>query len=344
MTKILKIDSTMPGRERIAEAADVIRHGGLVAFPTETVYGLGANALDAEAVQNIFTAKGRPSDNPLIVHIADVTDVVKLATDVSPKSRILMQKFWPGPLTIVLKKKQIVPDVVTAGLNTVAIRMPSHPVALALIKAAGVPIAAPSANLSGKPSPTTAKHVIDDLDGRVDVIIDGGDTDIGVESTVIDMASSIPTLLRPGRVTLEELEEVLGEVHVHAVVHGGKAGDTHIRSPGMKYKHYAPNAEVVLVEGGINACEKVKQLVDQYKANNKIVAVMSTTDRHYPCADISLSAGSDHLTVARNIFKQFRELDSRGVDVIIVEGVDEKGLGLAIMNRLRKAAGGKVVP
>jgi L-threonylcarbamoyladenylate synthase len=319
-------------------AAMFILEGKLVAFPTETVYGLGADALNEEAVRKIFEAKGRPADNPLIVHIADLSDLRKLARDVPQEAKLLAEKFWPGPLTIVLPRKEEVPDVTTGGLDTVAVRMPAHPIALALIRAS-TPIAAPSANISGKPSPTLAEHVIDDFYGKIDAIIDGGETRVGVESTVIDLSSEKPTLLRPGGLPLEEIERVIGEVEIHPAVRG-KLVDV-ARSPGMKYKHYSPNAQVIVVEGRReNVGRKIAELVEEYRSKGLRVGVMAT--REYE-ADELFYLGKTEEEIARNLFKALRELDRRGVDVIIAEGIEERGLGFAVMNRLRKAAGYRIV-
>ena len=312
--------------KKLEQAAKIIKKGNLVAFPTETVYGLGANALDSKAVSGIFKAKGRPSDNPLIVHIADKKDVYKLTKEVPLEAEILMKKFWPGPLTIVLKRKKIVPKIVSAGLNTVAIRMPKHDVALELIKRAKVPIAAPSANVSGRPSPTSAKHVIHDLFGKIDAIIDGGEAEIGIESTVIDLSGEIPTLLRPGKITPEQLEKELGIVKIHGSLKGNKKVKVLIsKSPGMKYIHYAPNAKVILVVGKNKnkIKKKIYLLSKNYKLKNKTIRIIEVRSLE---------------SFAKNIFRIFRGSDKKKIDVILVPGVEEKGLGLAIMNRLKKAA------
>lgn len=317
----------------IKKAALLLASGSVVAFPTETVYGLGANALDASAVAKIYIAKGRPSDNPLIVHIASRKDVSKLASSVPVLAKKLMDKFWPGPLTIILKKRPIVPLITTGGLDTVAIRMPSNEIALALIKAAGVPIAAPSANLSGKPSPTCAEHVIADMTGRIPMIISGGSCSIGLESTVIDMSSDVPTLLRPGQVSLEELRMVIGKVRVSSNVYGVKRKIVTVRSPGMKYKHYSPDATVVVVVGPKSKVEsKIKSLLKSYSSKRISVVGFHKYDSYssYVCKD---SAEMAHV-----VFEKFREADSSGVDIVIVEGVSNKGIGLALMNRIKKAA------
>jgi L-threonylcarbamoyladenylate synthase len=253
-TLLIKVNPDNPSSVKIQTAAKIIQNGGLVAFPTETVYGLGADALNADAVLALFAAKKRPLDNPPIVHVASPVEVARLVQKVPMKAELLMEKFWPGPLTLVFKHSAIVPNVTTAGLDTVAIRMPKHKVALALIRSSGCPIAAPSANLAGKPSPTTAQHVFEDLNGRVDAIIDGGATNIGVESTVVDVTVTPPIVLRPGGTTFEALKHVLGDVKLHVFVEAEKELPLEkIRSPGMKHRHYAPKADVLLIEGHVSA-------------------------------------------------------------------------------------------
>ncbi|HIP88605.1 MAG TPA: threonylcarbamoyl-AMP synthase [Thermococcus paralvinellae] len=327
-------------RRKIKIAAKFIREGKLVAFPTETVYGLGTDALNEKAVRRIFEAKGRPADNPLIVHIADFEQIYELAREVPREAEILAEHFWPGPLTMVLPKKSNVPRVTTGGIDTVAIRMPAHEIALGLIRASGRPIAAPSANISGKPSPTLAEHVVDDFYGRIECIIDGGEVKIGVESTVLDLTTKPPTLLRPGGLPLEEIEKIIGKVKIHPVIKG-KAVDV-AKAPGMKYKHYAPNAQVIVIEGSHEKVrEKIKELLNEYKRKGIKVGVMATGD--FYDADAYINLGNSEEEIARNLFRALRELDKSGVDIILAEGVEEKGLGLAVMNRLRKAAGYKIV-
>jgi len=258
-TLVLKVDSQEPDVGKIRVAADLIRRGGLVAFPTETVYGLGADALNAEAVSALFEAKKRPLDNPPIVHVGDLRDVYRLSESVPPEADALIEAFWPGPLTLIFQRSKIVPDVTVADLDTIAIRMPNQNVALALIKESNRPIAAPSANLAGKPSPTTAKHVLDDLNGRIDAVLDAGSTPIGVESTVLDMTVDPPQILRPGGTPYEALRKILGNIELHSIVVAEEAVSFEkARSPGMKHKHYAPNAEVIVVEGGVSAIIDVK--------------------------------------------------------------------------------------
>lgn len=345
-TRVVVIKSDHPDPEALAPAAGVIRSGGLVAFPTETVYGLGANALDAEAVGRIFVAKGRPADNPLIVHVADRDAVLQVVQSVPKVAERLMERFWPGPLTLVLHKAPGIPDNVTCGLDTVGVRMPNHPVALALIKAAGVPVAAPSANVSGRPSPTTAEHVMDDLSGRIDMVLNGGETGVGLESTVIDLTVDPPALLRPGGVTVEQLCEELGPINVDQAIRGVEAGESP-RSPGMKYAHYAPKARVIVVDGPVlNMQEKINDLAYELEEEGKRVGVMcSVESRGVYKVPIVLEYGSrdDLAGVASGLFSILRAFDRHNVDVILAEAVPPHGIGLAIMNRLRRAAAGRVV-
>jgi len=347
-TIILKMNCEEPELSKIRVAAEIIRRGGLVAFPTETVYGLGADALNPEAVARIYAAKKRPPDNPIIVHVASEEEVYKLSENVPESASVLMNSFWPGPLTLVLKASKIVPKTTTGGLDTVAIRMPSLEIALALIRESAVPIAAPSANLAGRPSPTTAEHVKQDLAGKIDLILDAGPTKVGVESTVLDLTTDPPQILRPGGVTYEQLKRVLDRVELEpSVVADRQIRLVKARSPGMKHKHYAPNAEIVIVEGKLNAiARKVQELADYYTKMKKKVGILATdeTESRYR-ADVVKSLGDrkDLATTARNLFKRLREFDEENVDVIIAEGVTPKGLGLAVMNRLRKASGFNIV-
>jgi len=336
-TKIIKISPDHPDAQAIAHAAIVIKNGGLVAFPTETVYGLGANALNDQAVRNIFLAKERPADNPLIVHIADLADLSILARSISPLGQKLIRTFWPGPLTLVLRKKRIVPDAVTAGGETIAIRMPDHPVALALIAASGVPIAAPSANSSGKPSATSAQDVFQDLDGRIDLILDAGRTQIGMESTVVDVSGKQPILLRQGGITKEQLEEAMGTPFNAP---GNSTGIA--RSPGMKHRHYAPHAKVVIVhyETPKKMADKMQEMILHFRRQGKrvgILAMLRKTQKR-PSADVTLFAGATPAHIGRNLFRCLRLMDARGADIILVEGIPEHELGAVIMDRLRKAA------
>jgi L-threonylcarbamoyladenylate synthase len=347
-TLVLKVDSNTPEIKAIRVAAIFIKNGGLVAFPTETVYGLGADALNPKAVRNLFRAKKRPLDNPPIVHVGDFQDVYRLATEVPEKAERLMEVFWPGPLTLIFKRSKIVPDVTVASLDTIAVRMPRHNVALALIRESGCPLAAPSANLAGKPSPTTAEHVLEDLNGRIDAVLDAGPTRIGVESTVLDLTVDPPQILRPGGTPLEALKRVLGKVELHPVAVAEKEiAIEKARSPGMKHRHYAPKAEVVVVEGELAAvAKKVAELTDFYRRRKLKVGVLATdeTAALYR-ADVvkSLGSRSSLNAIAKNLFKLLREFDLEGADVIIAEGVPTEGLGLAVMNRLRKASGYNIV-
>lgn len=325
---------------QIQEAAMYLKENELIAFPTETVYGLGANALHAEAVTKIFEAKGRPSDNPLIVHIANTGMLSQLVSSMPQYVAKLIESFWPGPLTVVLPKTDHVPENVSGGLATVAVRMPDHPVALALMEAAGLPLAAPSANLSGKPSPTTAQHVRADLHGRIAGILDGGSTGIGVESTVIDCTADIPVILRPGGITRNELEEAVGKVLVDpALQESGQAP----KSPGMKYKHYAPDAPFVLVAGN---SEYLQQLVAHEKKSGKKVGILTTEEnQHVYKADVVLACGrrDDLSTVMQRLYATLRTFNEYDVDIIFSEVFPQEGIGEALMNRLLKAANGQVI-
>lgn len=347
-TKLLKVDPKEPEIEKIIQAAEFIKAGGLVAFPTETVYGLGADALNAKAVLGLFEAKNRPLDNPPIVHVEKFEDVTLLTRQVSATAEKLMKKFWPGPLTLVFKRSNIVPEVTVAGLETVAIRMPQHPVALALIRESRCPIAAPSANMAGKPSPTSAEHVLEDLNGRIDAVIDAGPTRIGVESTVLDVSVEPPMVLRPGGVSLEALKDVVEEVQLHPfVVSDREVASEKAKSPGMKHKHYAPKAPVILVEGDLpKVMSTIKQFITKYWLDGKKVGVLATSETAWAYeADVVKTLGSRRNVdlMATHLFRLLREFDSENVDVIIAEGVPLDGLGLAVMNRLRKASGYNII-
>lgn len=319
-TTILSINKDHPDREKLQQAAHIIKTGGLVAFPTETVYGLGANALDGSAVKKIFMAKGRPSDNPLIVHVSSRDMVLPLVASMPAKAERLMDTFWPGPLTIVLRKSRLVPRETTAGLRTVAVRMPVHPVALGLIEAANTPIAAPSANISGRPSPTKAEHVIADLKGRIALILANGPCEIGLESTVIDLTGSTPLILRPGKITVEQVARVIGKVEIYKP----KKNEGKVKSPGMKYTHYAPEAKVIVVKGSQQGMDlEVRRLKRIFVSRKKKVAIIYTK---------ALTK------FAKDLFSRFRTYDKQGYDIIIVQAVPAERLGLAIMNRLEKAA------
>lgn len=325
----------------LERAGELIRLGQLVGFPTETVYGLGANALNADAVRRIFEAKGRPGDNPLIAHISAVSQLRPLiAAEPSPAAKKLMDACWPGPMTLIFPKSDIVPDAVTAGLDTVAVRLPAHPAARALIDAAGTPIAAPSANRSGRPSPTTARHVLEDMDGRIPLILDGGPCEVGLESTVIDMTGDTPRVLRPGGITPERIAELCGSAGVDdAVMRPLKEGEV-ARSPGMKYRHYAPVGALTIVKGGEGAvCDTIRRLYDEALAQGKRPLILAL-EGHIPTYGErrTLSLGRDAAGMAHAIFAQLRQADELGADALFSEAVDASGLGLAVMNRLGRAA------
>ena len=330
--------------DALQAAAGIIRDGGLVAFPTETVYGLGADAMNAEAAAKIYEAKGRPSDNPLIVHIADKEQVDLLAENVPEAAERIMEAFWPGPLTIILNKKKEVPHGTTGGLNTVAIRMPSHPVAQALIRESGCMIAAPSANTSGRPSPTTAAHVMEDMQGRIPMILDGGAVGIGIESTILDMTGEIPMILRPGYITKEMLEKVAGEVDIDPAVAGKQMPENVVaKAPGMKYRHYAPKGSLVLVEGPEDkVIEKINALTEEKTRLGYKVGVLGTDEtlEKYQ-AGWRRSIGSRECpdSVAAHLYGLLRECDEQELDYIYSESFFADGLGNSIMNRMLKAAG-----
>lgn len=328
--------------EQTAEAGRILKSGGLVGIPTETVYGLAANALDGAAVAKIFEAKGRPQDNPLIVHIADLDELDSLTAYVPPVVYDLADAFWPGPLTIILEKSDIIPDEVSAGLSTVAIRMPSHPVAREIIRSAGVPLAAPSANTSGKPSPTTAAHVMHDMNGKIDAVIDGGQSSVGVESTVITLCTRRPRLLRPGGITPDELIEVLGDLVIDDAVLGKLEKDVKPMSPGMKYKHYSPNADVILVDA---EAKDFVLFVNEKAAQSEGVAVLAFDDEidKLNCDVISFGAEDDDDAHAAKLFSALRECDDRGFKTVYVHAPNSDGVGLAVMNRLLRAAEYEVV-
>lgn len=334
---------TQEDRAVLAEAAAVLREGGLVAFPTETVYGLGANALDETAARRIYEAKGRPSDNPLIAHIADFEALAPLTAEIPEAGRKLAEAFWPGPLTMVFKKSGVVPHGTTGGLETVAIRMPSDPVARELIRLAGVPIAAPSANTSGRPSPTRAEHVLQDMDGKIEMIVDGGPVGIGVESTIVDVTEEIPTLLRPGAVTMEMLRSVVGETAVDPAITGPMRADIKPKAPGMKYRHYAPKADLTLVEGETDAVvSRINALAAEKLGAGQRVGIICTeeTKDRYPAGILkSIGMRANEATVAHNLYAVLREFDDLEVDCIFSESFQTDDLGQAIMNRLNKAAG-----
>ncbi len=332
--------------ELITKAGSIIQSGGLVAFPTETVYGLGGSALDKDAAAKIYSAKGRPSDNPLIVHIARLDDIKPIVSRIPDSALTLAQAFWPGPLTMILPKSDLVPLSVTGGLDTVAVRMPDHEIALALIRSGGGYIAAPSANTSGRPSPTTAQHVRDDLDGKIDMIIDGGIVGIGVESTIIDLTEDIPMVLRPGYISLEMLRSVIGEVRMDPGLHS-EDPSFRPKAPGMKYRHYAPRADLTIVEGAADHVRrKIEELAREDVRQGLQVGIIAADEDaasyHY---GIVRSAGSraKEITISQHLFGILREFDDLGVNVIYSESFDTPQIGAAIMNRLIKAAGHHII-
>ncbi|ANC78983.1 tRNA threonylcarbamoyladenosine biosynthesis protein [Fictibacillus phosphorivorans] len=337
-----KTENTLENHPHIIQASLWINKNEVIAIPTETVYGLAGNARSDDAIKRIFEAKGRPSDNPLIVHISDLSQLEGLVSSVSETAQKLMNAFWPGPLTIVLPKGENVSERVTAGLSTVAVRMPDHEIALAVIAASGVPLAAPSANLSGKPSPTSAQHVYEDLKGRIPGIVDGGSTGVGVESTVVECTGELVTILRPGGITLEELEKVAGAGRV--VVDPGLENEKQApKSPGMKYTHYAPDAPFVLVDGSV---EFLQRLVDKEREAGKRIGILTTEERaHVYKADCVIPAGdrSNPESVAQHLYEALRAFNEAGVDQIFGEVFPKTGVGVAIMNRLEKSAGGNII-
>ncbi len=327
----------------MGKAGEIIRVGGIVAFPTETVYGLGASAFDDNAVKKIYEAKGRPSDNPLIVHVAEIEDVKKVAREIPENARKLFEKFAPGPFTLILKKKDGISDTVTAGLDTVGVRIPAHSTARKFIRACGVPIAAPSANLSGKPSPTRAEHVIHDMYGRADAIICDGDSDVGVESTIIDLTADVPTVLRPGGITLEQIKSVCGDVRIDRHVTEAVTVSQQPKCPGMKYRHYAPDADVTVVEGEREAAQdKIKELVEKEKKAGKRVGVLAEHAAEYS-ADLFLPSGNGNREFAGVLFAALRNFDLAGIDVVFVQFSVEDEYALAVKNRLYKSAGNKII-
>ena len=339
----------------LAEAAGILRSGGLVAFPTETVYGLGGNALDPEAAKKIYAAKGRPSDNPLILHIADMEALSGIAKEIPPMAEKLADAFWPGPMTMVFEKRPEVPDATTGGLPTAAVRMPAHPTALALIRAAGLPIAAPSANLSGRPSPTTAAHVWEDLHDRIPMILDGGPCGIGLESTVVDVTGEVPVILRPGYVTREMIAEVCGACSVDPAVEHPTEG-MRPKAPGMKYRHYAPKAPLTLVEGEAKAAaEKIASLAAEAAGKGLRVGILGTEETAALYRELLPEAVKDRIrvqvigsrkdpsSVARNLFAVLRAFDETGEEELFGETFPTDHLGFAVMNRLEKAAGHKKI-
>lgn len=346
-TIIEKVDPGRIDTDVMEQAGKLIAEGELVAFPTETVYGLGGDALDPDASRKIYAAKGRPSDNPLIVHIADFDDMKRVAREVPEQAKKLADAFWPGPLTMIVWKSDAVPEATTGGMQTVAVRMPNHPVALELIRRSGCLIAAPSANTSGRPSPTEAQHVAEDLSGKIAMILDGGPVGIGIESTIIDLTEEKPMILRPGYITPEMLSEVLQE---EVVIDPGiiAADDTRKpKAPGMKYKHYAPKAEMIIVDGAQDAViHKINELTAAKRAEGKKVAVIATDetkDRYDAQVILSMGKRADEDAIAQHLYKILRECDELDVGEIYSECFQTPRIGQAIMNRLLKAAGHTVI-
>lgn len=345
-TKIIRLDEEHIDQAAIVEAGKVIREGGLVAFPTETVYGLGGDALNADSSGKIYAAKGRPSDNPLIVHVADMDALKEVAVQVPEIALRLAERFWPGPLTMIFKKADCVPDATTGGLDTVAVRMPSNKIARELIRTSGRYIAAPSANLSGRPSPTDAKYVIQDLNGRVDMILDGGESAIGLESTIIDLSGEAPVILRPGYITEEMLGEMIAEIDTDRSILDANSNIAP-KAPGMKYRHYAPKGSLVIVEGGQEQVTAyVNSKLEEHKAEGKktgVIATDETASDYWADSVKSVGRRNDEEAIAKHLFRILREFDDEGIQMIYAEAFESTGVGYAIMNRLLKAAGHQVI-
>ncbi|MCH5260463.1 MAG: threonylcarbamoyl-AMP synthase [Lachnospiraceae bacterium] len=345
-TRLVRMDEQHIDAALVKEAGDVIKAGGLVAFPTETVYGLGGDALNPLSSAKIYSAKGRPSDNPLIVHIADMGALDAIVREIPDSAGKLADKFWPGPLTMILHKSEAVPYETTGGLDTVAVRMPVHGVARELIRAAGGYVAAPSANRSGRPSPTLAKYVIEDMDGRIEMIIDGGDVEIGLESTIVDLTAERPIILRPGYITRQMLEQVLSAVEEDSTIMRDDSGQAP-KAPGMKYRHYAPKGDLTIVDGTAECVvEYINTRIAMHRNDNKRTGVIGTdaSVKEYR-ADVCKSVGkrSDEEAIAKELYRVLRELDDENVEIIYAESFDTDGIGQAVMNRLLKAAGHKII-
>lgn len=343
-TKIIQIDTDELNEGTLREAQTIIANGGLVAFPTETVYGLGANALDKDAAKKIYSAKGRPSDNPLIVHISEIKDIDVLARDIPSKAYELAEVFWPGPLTIILKKRDCVPMETTGGLDTVAIRLPANPIARLLIKGSSTFIAAPSANISGKPSPTIAEHVIQDMDGKIDMIIDGGKATLGLESTIVDLSGDTPLILRPGCITKTMLENIIGTIDYDPAILNRNPDENLVpKAPGMKYRHYAPEGNLTIYEGSVDRV--VKEINNKARAHEECghsVGVIATkeTKVFYRYGTVkTIGSRQDETTIAAGLYAILREFDELHTEYIYSESFEDNQLGQAIMNRLLKAAG-----
>lgn len=345
-TELIVIDETGIENNVMERAGKILKEGGLVAFPTETVYGLGGDGLNKESAKKIYAAKGRPSDNPLIIHISKFEDLGKIVKSIPEEVERLAEAFWPGPLTMILPKSEQVPYETTGGLDTVAVRMPSHPVALAFIEASGGYVAAPSANTSGRPSPTLAKHVMEDMQGKIEMILDGGSVEIGLESTIVDLSCEVPTILRPGYVTKDMLEKVLGEVALDQTTLDLNSQEIP-KAPGMKYKHYAPQGELTIVTGeSKNVIAKINQLTKEaYKRNDKVGVIATEETQSQYCAKIVKSVGKRRAEeeIARHLYAILREFDEEQVEVIYSESFEGSEMGQAIMNRLLKAAGHKMI-
>jgi L-threonylcarbamoyladenylate synthase len=345
-TKVAIIRDIDKDIEKLMEAAQIINNGGTVAFPTETVYGLGANALDESAVGKIFKAKGRPQDNPLIVHVADknINQLVKEIPEVAEK---LIERFWPGPLTIIFRKREIIPNKTSANLETIGIRMPNNQIALKLIELSKKPIAAPSANISGRPSPTDVERCVEDLNGKVDFILGGEKSDVGVESTIVDCTVNPPVVLRPGGITLEMLREIRHDIEIDEAIMEKPRENLKPKAPGMKYRHYAPKAKVKIIKGNIEkTIEKIEKIVENYIDNEKEVVILTTKEiknKFTKGKVISLGSEKNLEEIASNLFEALRTCDDLGADLILCQSFDEKGVGLAIMNRLNKAAGFDII-
>ena len=332
--------------EAIRQAGQIIRDGGLVAFPTETVYGLGGDALNPDSSRKIYAAKGRPSDNPLIVHICRLEDLSKIAAEIPENAKKLAEKFWPGPLTMIFKKTDLVPKETTGGLDTVAVRFPDHKVALAFIEAAGGFVAAPSANTSGRPSPTLGKYVYEDMNGKIEMLLDGGQVGIGVESTIVDVTGEKPMILRPGYVTYEMMQEILPELLQDPTMFS-VSGNAKPKAPGMKYKHYAPKGELTIISGQADHVRKrLQQEVDKKRAQGYKDGVIAAGEdgSAYQADSVKVTGNRDDLAqIAKDLFRMLREFDDEGMDFMYTEGFSDKGIGQAVMNRLLKAAGHKII-
>ena len=345
-TEYVVIDNDYIDKEAIDRAGKIIKEGGLVAFPTETVYGLGGDALNPSASAKIYAAKGRPSDNPLIVHIADISALEKITKEIPEAAYKLAEKYWPGPLTMIFNKSDAVPYETTGGLDTVAVRMPLNKTALAFIKAAGGYIAAPSANISGRPSPTKGSHVLEDMNGRIEMILDGGECDIGLESTIVDLTEGMPMILRPGYISIEMVREVLGKTEYDPAIISDVSSNRAPKAPGMKYKHYAPKGDLTIVSGDKEkVVEYIKNRISEEKTGVKIGILASSETIRWYNADkvIDIGSLSDEDEVARHLYGALRDFDEAGIDIIYSEEFDIGRIGQAIMNRLIKAAGHKIV-